>query len=209
MTTAPVIVPYGPGALLVDTPGRNPVVLAEHLRDLPGVIDTVPGAATVLLTFATSDFSEAEAMAHFAAAVRKAWAEAAEDPEPDPQRVVIPVRYDGEDLPLVAERAAMTIEDVIECHSRPEYRVAFTGFAPGFGYLSELNEALHLPRLDSPRASVPAGSVAIAGEYAAVYPRSSPGGWLLLGRTEMELFDTDAEPPALLRPGAIVKFEPR
>jgi len=209
VTTAPVIVPYGPGALLVDTPGRNPVVLAEHLRDLPGVIDTVPGAATVLLTFATSDFSEAEAMAHFAAAVRKAWAEAAEDPEPDPQRVVIPVRYDGEDLPLVAERAAMTIEDVIECHSRPEYRVAFTGFAPGFGYLSELNEALHLPRLDSPRASVPAGSVAIAGEYAAVYPRSSPGGWLLLGRTEMELFDTDAEPPALLRPGAIVKFEPR
>src|SRR5690625_8007063 len=88
VTTAPVIVPYGPGALLVDTPGRNPVVLAEHLRDLPGVIDTVPGAATVLLTFATSDFSEAEAMAHFAAAVRKAWAEAAEDPEPDPQRVV-------------------------------------------------------------------------------------------------------------------------
>lgn len=208
MTTAPVIVPYGPGALLVDTTGRSAVALAQHLRNLPGVIDTVPGAATVLLTFATSDFSEAEAMAHFAAAVRKAWADASEATDAEPPRVRIPVRYDGDDLPLITARTAMPVEEIIERHCEPEYRVAFVGFAPGFGYLSGLNEALHLPRLDSPRASVPAGSVAIAGEYAAVYPRSSPGGWLLLGHTEMELFDTNAEPPALLRPGVIVKFEP-
>src|SRR5699024_5008282 len=131
VTRQPVIVPYGPGALLVDTPGRNPVVLAVHLRDLPGVVDAVPGAATVLLTFPASDVSEDEAMALLTRALRTAWSDTADDAHPDPPGVVIPARYDGEDLPLLAERAAMTIEDVIERHSRPEYRVAFMGFAPG------------------------------------------------------------------------------
>jgi KipI family sensor histidine kinase inhibitor len=119
---------------------------------------------------------------------------------------VLPVRYDGADLDSVARECGLTVPEVIRRHCEPEYTVQFCGFAPGFGYLSGLDPALRLPRLASPRPAVPAGSVAIAGEFTGVYPRSSPGGWLLLGHTDAVLFDLDRQPPALLRPGVSVRL---
>jgi KipI family sensor histidine kinase inhibitor len=120
--------------------------------------------------------------------------------------VRLEVHYDGADLELVARRSGLPVDEVIRRHCAPEYTVQFCGFAPGFGYLSGLDPALRLPRLDSPRPAVPAGSVGIAGEFTGVYPRSSPGGWLLLGHTDAVLFDLDRRPPALLRPGTAVRL---
>jgi KipI family sensor histidine kinase inhibitor len=123
--------------------------------------------------------------------------------------VELPVRYDGADLIPLAAELGCSPEALLQRHAAGEYTVAFCGFAPGFAYLSGLDPALHVPRLASPRTAVPAGSVAIAGEYTGVYPRSSPGGWRLLGRTDAVLWDLDREPPALLTPGTRVRFVPR
>ena len=123
--------------------------------------------------------------------------------------VTIPVHYDGDDLEAVGRATGSTIDEVIALHSGARYEVAFCGFAPGFGYLRGLPAELHLPRRDTPRTRVPGGSVAIASEYSAVYPRASPGGWHLLGSTDLVLFDPLREPPALLSPGVVVEFEPQ
>jgi KipI family sensor histidine kinase inhibitor len=123
----------------------------------------------------------------------------------------IPVRYggdDGPDLLAVASRLGLEPREVIELHASVCYTVYIIGFMPGFGYLADLPEALRLPRRDTPRTIVPAGSVAIAGRHTAVYPSGSPGGWHLLGRTEVRTWDIDRDPPALLRPGDQVRFEP-
>jgi KipI family sensor histidine kinase inhibitor len=98
------------------------------------------------------------------------------------------------------------VDEVIDLHTGADYAVAFTGFAPGFAYLTGLPEPLRQPRLDQPRTRVPAGSVAVAGEFTGIYPRSSPGGWRLLGHTDTVLFDSRAEPAALLAPGDRVRF---
>ena len=116
------------------------------------------------------------------------------------------VRYDGEDLADVAARTGLPIEDVVARHAAPLYTVACLGFSRGFPYLEGLDPALHLPRRDSPRARVPAGSVAIAAELTGIYPRATPGGWHLVGTTDAVLFDESAEPPALLAPGDRVRF---
>jgi len=118
----------------------------------------------------------------------------------------IGVRYDGEDLEEVAERAGLAVEDVVARHAAPLYTVACLGFSRGFPYLEGLDPALHLPRRDSPRARVPAGSVAVAADVAGIYPRATPGGWHLLGTTDVVLFDESTEPPALLAPGDQVRF---
>jgi KipI family sensor histidine kinase inhibitor len=120
----------------------------------------------------------------------------------------IPVRYDGPDLGEVAELTELSRDEVIERHAGAEYLVGWLGFSPGFGYLTGLDPALHVPRRPSPRTSVPAGSVAIAGPLAAVYPSASPGGWRLLGRTAAQLWDAGREPPAALSPGQRVRFRP-
>jgi len=120
--------------------------------------------------------------------------------------VTIPVVYDGDDLADVARRCGMSVDAVVAAHTSTEFRAAFCGFAPGFAYLVGLPAALHLPRRDSPRTAVPAGSVAIAAEYSAVYPRSSPGGWHLLGRTECAMFDVARDSPAIVVPGDTVRF---
>jgi KipI family sensor histidine kinase inhibitor len=123
--------------------------------------------------------------------------------------VEIAVRYDGDDLHAVAAETGLAPHHVVEVHASVTYTVAFCGFAPGFAYLTGLDQRLHLPRLSTPRTRVPAGSVAIAAEYAGVYPRSSPGGWRLLGRTDADLFDPDRREPALLTPGTRVRFVPQ
>jgi KipI family sensor histidine kinase inhibitor len=121
---------------------------------------------------------------------------------------VIPVRYNGEDLQDVAERTGLPVEDVIAIHSSVEYRVFVTGFIPGWAYLGVLDKRLVLPRRDSPRKRVPAGSVAIAEAQTGVYPSETPGGWHLIGTADVRMFDPDRSPPALLAVGDRVKFVP-
>jgi KipI family sensor histidine kinase inhibitor len=128
-----------------------------------------------------------------------------------PKIVTIPVCYDtafAPDLTDVAKYARKSPEEVIRLHSSAKYRVCFLGFSPGFAYLSGLPEVLQVPRLDTPRKHVHAGTVAIAGSQAAVYPVDSPGGWRLIGRTPASMFDPKAAPPARLAPGDVVKFAP-
>ncbi|MGP3684690.1 5-oxoprolinase subunit B family protein [Streptomyces sp. IBSNAI002] len=120
--------------------------------------------------------------------------------------VTVPVRYDGPDLAEVAGLWGVAPEGVAGIVGETVFRVAFCGFAPGFGYLTGLPQRFHLPRRATPRTSVPAGSLALAGEYAGVYPRSSPGGWQLIGSTDATLWDPGREPAALLAPGVRVRF---
>ncbi|AHH94169.1 allophanate hydrolase subunit 1 [Kutzneria viridogrisea] len=122
------------------------------------------------------------------------------------RELVVPVSYDGADLAEVAELTGLTEDEVVARHLAGRYRVAFCGFAPGFGYLDGLDPALHVPRRSTPRVRIPAGSVALAGDYTAVYPRESPGGWQLIGRTELELWDLANYPPTALTPGTAVRF---
>ena len=120
---------------------------------------------------------------------------------------VIAVHYDGADLADVAEATGLTTREVILAHTEQVWTVAFAGFAPGFGYLVGTDDRLHVPRRATPRTTVPAGSVGLAGEFSGVYPRSSPGGWQLIGHTETVLWDIERTPPALLQPGTTFRFE--
>jgi inhibitor of KinA len=125
--------------------------------------------------------------------------------------VVIPVCYDtefGPDLPDVAQHAGVSVEEVIRLHSSPTYLVYFLGFTPGFAYLGGLPEGLHTPRLTTPRVSVAAGSVGIAGSQTGIYPVDSPGGWRLIGRTPLRMFDPEATQPTRLQPGDRMCFVP-
>lgn len=167
---------------------------------LPTVVDVVPAARTVLVRCAPG--AGVAAVSAFLADLR-----VVPSTVPRGRAVTVPVSYDGPDLALVASTAGLTEDEVVELHTGAEYTVAFCGFAPGFGYLVGLPKMLHQPRLDTPRSSVPAGSVGIAGPYTGAYPRSTPGGWRLLGRTTAVLFDASRSAPALLAPGDVVRFE--
>jgi KipI family sensor histidine kinase inhibitor len=125
--------------------------------------------------------------------------------------VTIPVCYDidfGPDLPDVAQHASLSVDEVVRLHSAPTYRVYFLGFTPGFVYLGGLPQVLHTPRLTTPRLSVAGGSVGIAGGQTGIYPFDSPGGWKLIGRTPLRMFDPEATPPTRLQPGDWMKFSP-
>jgi KipI family sensor histidine kinase inhibitor len=164
------------------------------------VAEIVPGARTVLL----------DGLADPVAAARliEGWAPPPAADAVEGAVVTIAVRYDGADLDDVAARWRMPVSSVTELLSSTALRVAFCGFAPGFAYLAGLPESLAVPRLGTPRPSVPAGSVGLAGEYVGIYPSASPGGWRLVGRTDAVLFDVSRDPPALLTPGARVRLEP-
>ncbi|WP_026416910.1 5-oxoprolinase subunit PxpB [Actinomadura oligospora] len=195
----------GDGGLLVETADLDDAHrLHRALRDaaFPGVTDIVPGERTVLLV-AEPDACDLDRLAARVATLEATAAEA-EDAPP----VEIPVRYDGEDLGEVAELTGLSVREVVERHAATEYSVAYLGFSPGFGYLTGLDEALRVSRRASPRTSVPTGSVAIAGPYTAVYPSPSPGGWRLLGHTDLTMWDVQRDPPSLLRPGLRVRFVP-
>jgi KipI family sensor histidine kinase inhibitor len=196
------VLPMGERAVLV-ADLADPAGWALGLRALgvAGVVDVVPAAETVLVTCA-SRAALGAVRAVVAEVVPVATGPGAGS------AVTIPVRYDGADLAEVARATGLTVATVIDLHSAARYVAAFCGFSPGFAYLRGLPPALQLPRRATPRASVPAGSVAIASEYAAVYPRSSPGGWHLLGTTDTVLFDPAADPPALIQPGTSVRFAP-
>ncbi|KFG76616.1 5-oxoprolinase subunit B family protein [Streptomyces mutabilis] len=162
--------------------------------------EIVPAARTVLLDGLTDPAQVASELS--AAEVPAALPRAGEVVE-------VPVRYDGPDLAYVAAHWDVAEREVARIHAGTEYRVAFCGFAPGFGYLTGLPARYHVPRRDTPRTAVPAGSVALAGPYTGVYPRSSPGGWQLIGTTDAVLWDHRRVPAALLSPGTRVRFVPR
>ena len=124
----------------------------------------------------------------------------------DVDEIEIPVTYDGADLADVASHTGLSKDEIVAAHTGTPWTVAFGGFAPGFAYLVGGDERLVVPRRDSPRTSVPGGSVGLAGEFSGVYPRSSPGGWQLIGHTDAVMFDVERDPPALLVPGALVRF---
>jgi KipI family sensor histidine kinase inhibitor len=203
VTTSGVrILPYGPGALLAEYDDLDTVLsVASRVRalGLPGVVDVVAAFRTVLVVH---DGADRDALVAALSDVR------VEVPEPG-ALVTIPVRYDGPDLAEVAAATQRTEAEVVAAHTAAEYRVAFCGFVPGFAYLVGLPAALHLPRRGTPRTRVPAGSVAIAAEFSAVYPAATPGGWHLLGRTDLPMWDDSLAEPALLAPGMRVRFEAR
>lgn len=163
-----------------------------------------PAYATVLVDFDSLRMSHEELRGIVNGLVRLG----AEIPETRPI-VRIPVYYGGEfgpDLAFVAERSGLSVEETVRLHSSASYVVHFLGFSPGFGYLDGLPEQLACPRLESPRTRVAAGSVGIAGAQTGVYPLDSPGGWRLVGRTPLRMFDPSAESPSRLEPGDTVQF---
>lgn len=200
------VLPYGDRAVLVEVDGPS-AALRETLLGMPGVEELVPAARTLLIRFDPVRTDRAQIEAAVEAAVAVAAINPASAAVSRTAPVVVPVVYDGADLIAVAELTGCSVDEVIRRHLDGDYTVAFCGFAPGFAYLTGLDERLQVPRRASPRTAVPAGAVAIAGEYTAVYPRPSPGGWQLLGHTTVALWDTDRPFPALLTPGTKVRFE--
>lgn len=191
----------GDAALLIETETPHRLHAAVRELGLPEVVALVPGARTLLVTVRPGTD-----LARIGPRLDGLALPDAPGAGGDP--LCFPVVYDGADLDDVAGLTGLRREEVVERHCAVEYVVAYLGFAPGFGYLTGLDEALHVPRRHSPRTAVPAGSVAIAGPYGAVYPSRSPGGWRLLGRTTLRLWDTDRDPPSLLQPGTRVRFIP-
>jgi KipI family sensor histidine kinase inhibitor len=200
---------YGDQALLLEFDSTAEVLAwTDALRDadLLGVLDVVPASRTVLLKFAASRYRDPTRQRLATLRVDNTAVAAALDPLDRQPDVVIDVTYDGEDLDEVARLAGMSTAEVVAAHTAAPVRVGFGGFAPGFAYLIGGDERLHVPRRAEPRTRVPAGAVALAGEFSGVYPRESPGGWQLIGRTDAVLWDLDRDPPALLRPGMWVQF---
>ena len=196
------VLPFGDAALLAEVDGLAEVLaLAAAVRAAQptGVLDVVPAARTVLLTVAPgTDLG----------ALRRAVLELPVDPAmaPEGETVEIAVTYDGPDLAEVARLTGLDEDEVVAAHTGTPWRIAFGGFAPGFAYLTGGDERLRVPRRDEPRTTVPVGAVGLAGEFSGVYPRSSPGGWQLIGSTDAPLWDPDRDPPALLLPGGTVRF---
>jgi KipI family sensor histidine kinase inhibitor len=210
----PSLLPLGDSALLVHF--GDDIDLATNLRvhaldarlqqNHPhGVIETVPAYATLLVHYdpllltcaQVTDWLRAEIARTEEAASRK------------PRRLEVPVRYggeDGPDLPFVASFHHVTAAEIIRLHIGRDYTVFMMGFTPGFPYMGKLDDAIATPRLDTPRTRVRAGSVGIAGAQTGIYPIDSPGGWRLIGRTSLRLFDFAADEPFLFAPGDTVRF---
>jgi KipI family sensor histidine kinase inhibitor len=216
----------GDSALLVrlgdridDALNRDALALAAALQNagLPGVVDVAPAYASVTVRCDIAALAGTAPLDRLAGLIgdavlslrARAGPAATAGPDSEPDCLDVPVCYGGEfgaDLDAVAAHAGLDRRDVIARHARADYRVGMLGFMPGFAYLLGLDASLHMPRRASPRTRVPAGSVAIGGAQTGIYPRELPGGWQLIGRTPLVLFDPQRDPPALLRPGQRVRF---
>jgi KipI family sensor histidine kinase inhibitor len=164
------------------------------------VVDVVPAARTVLVVVDPA----ATTLDALAAALRSTTPRTGR--REHGELVEVPVVYDGEDLADAAGLVGCYVAELVRRHTSAQWSVAFCGFSPGFGYLVSPDWPVEVPRRSSPRTSVPPGSVALAGPFSGVYPRESPGGWQLVGRTSLDVFDLSREPAALLRPGVRVRF---
>ncbi|MFN3705871.1 MAG: 5-oxoprolinase subunit PxpB [Thermoflexales bacterium] len=203
---------FGEGAFLLQLDHEPDLLRANALAlgaaraiesaQLAGVTRVQPALDSVLVCFDplhhSGDALQAELLRIAQAA--PAWT------APHPRTIIIPTRYDGEDLPEVAKALGLSVAEVVRLHTAQPYRVLMIGFAPGFPYIGVLPPQLHIPRRATPRAAVPAGSVAIAAGLTGVYPSRLPGGWHVIGSTTVALFDPSRNPPALLQPGDWVQF---
>ncbi|GAB3090089.1 allophanate hydrolase subunit 1 [Nocardioides zeae] len=210
------MLPYGDRAVLVDLADPeegDPTRAAERVvawvdaaavawPDVP--VELVPAATTVLVALLPGAPQDVGWLATAVAGVRPGQPARGQEA---PRTVEVPVTYDGADLAAVAGRTGLDEAGVVAAHTGTPWRVAFGGFAPGFAYLVGGDPRLAVvPRRTEPRTRVPAGSVALAGGFSGVYPRASPGGWQLLGRTDLAMWDLDRDPPALLAAGTTVRF---
>lgn len=200
--TGVVLRPAGDRAALLEVADvLGAARVAERLRaECPQLIDVVPGHCTVLATWGDEAPGDLEAVALGGLAGR--------EPARRGATISIPVVYDGPDLATVADLSGLSVDEVVDRHTASAYTVGFLGFAPGFAYLVGGDERLHVPRRTVPRTHVPAGSVAVAGPYSGIYPRESPGGWNLIGRTTFVAFDPERATPAAFAPGDNVRFRP-
>ncbi|MFK5634162.1 MULTISPECIES: allophanate hydrolase subunit 1 [unclassified Ornithinimicrobium] len=195
------ILPSGSRGLLLELDSLQEVLemyAALVDEDLP-VLDLVPAGRTILVVGdRTTELGEL--------ATRVARVEPGEHRRSGAAPVTVPVRYDGEDLADAARLLELPVDELVRRHREEEWTVAFCGFAPGFGYLTGARFRWHVPRRPSPRTRVPAGALALAGEFTGVYPRESPGGWQLIGHALVDVFDLGRDPASLLAPGARVQF---
>jgi KipI family sensor histidine kinase inhibitor len=201
-TDGPRVLAMGDAAVLVELADLDAVLAhaaAIEAAGWPGVVDVVPGARTVVVTVRPG--TDLGALRRDIQTLDVAPIDAA-----DGETVEIPVVYDGPDLAEVAELTGLDADEVVAAHTGTPWRVGFGGFAPGFAYLTGGDPRLNVERRSEPRTSVPPGAVGLAGEFSGIYPRSSPGGWQLIGRTDAPLWDATRTPPALLTPGAQVRF---
>lgn len=195
--------PVNTDALLVELDDLDQTLAlfaALQNRPIAGVTEMVPAARTVLVIFQPSLVSRDALIADIGS--RDTTAHVARDGK----LIEIPVHYNGEDLDEVAQLLGITPDEVVRRHTGGTYSVAFTGFAPGFAYLSGGDPTLDVPRRKTPRTRIPAGAVALAGTFSGVYPQASPGGWQILGVTPVPMWDLSRETPALLQPGYRVRF---
>lgn len=203
--------PMGESAWLVETDDIDAVLaldaalapLADAGDGVWAEVDDLVPAARTLLVVARRTTNLADLATQIRAAATRA---DRSGPAQTAGDVEIPVRYDGPDLAEVAERTGLSPAEVVAAHTGTPWRVGFGGFAPGFAYLVGGDPRLEVPRRSEPRTKVPVGAVGLAGEFSGIYPRESPGGWQLVGSTDVVLWDADRDPPALLAPGTTVRF---
>ena len=207
----PRIFPFGDTALVCEAPApatldcqRRVWAAAQAARDWPHVLEVVPGMNNLTIVFDPLE-TDSDTLAD---RLRSAWDATGNAPATG-HEVEVPVQYGGEfgpDLAAVALHTGLSVQEVVQRHAGGDYIVFFLGFQPGFAYMGGLHESLHTPRRAEPRLEVPAGSVGIGGAQTGLYPAVSPGGWQLIGRTELPLFDPARTPPTLLQPGDRVRF---
>jgi len=180
--------------------------LSERLKSYPQVVETIPGMNNLTVVLADPQNTALDAIERL-----QRWWEESESLVPESRLIEIPVIYGGEagpDLDAVAQHSQLSAREVVELHASTQYVVYFIGFQPGFPYLGGLDSRLHTPRRAEPRLVVPAGSVGIGGSQTGIYPLATPGGWQLIGRSDITLFDPSQQPPTLLRPGDSIRFIP-
>ena len=225
LNTQPKIFPLGESAVVVEFGNiisedlnRKAICLAEHLtaNPFPGYIESVPAYTSTTIFYDLVEVrrrsedrqSVFDSIAHI---LRLALADMKFSEEAQRDVIKIPATFNkqsGPDLEFVSETSSLAIDEIIKIFTSATYRVYMVGFLPGFAYMGELDERLSMPRKQQPRQAVPKGSIGVAGRQTGIYPLESPGGWQLIGRTEIELFMPDNERPTLLGPGDVVRFVP-
>lgn len=206
--------PLGDSAVLVQLGDEiNPLInqrvhaLNALLQNITGIVETIPAYCTLLVHYDAINFS----FDQIKTLIQEKIDQIDDSIHKTPHRLEVPVRYgnaSNSDIEIIASSKNISVADIIRIHSEKEYRVYMMGFTPGFPYMGILDERLNMPRLQTPRTLVQAGSVAIAGSQTGIYPLDSPGGWHIIGWTPLKLFDPTSDTPFLFSPGDIVKFIP-